>query len=148
MSDVDRAADDAQARVAMVIGQFTPTDVPGYRLRYAWNAASALAAAGLLASPERDAAVAALPLPVDGCACTPHEQSAGGGYTEYLLEYEPACPEHSEHLWDPKQGAWVLRSEHDAEVAAKTLRKTLIGTWLHDRADRIEREAGEPDADA
>ena len=62
---------------------------------------------------KRDAAVAALPLPVDGCACTPHEQSAGGVYTEYLLEYEPACPEHSEHLWDPTQGAWVLRSERD-----------------------------------
>ena len=76
----------------------------------------ALDAAGLLVSPEHDAAVAALPLPGDGCSCTPHEQDAGGGYTEYLLEYEPACPEHSEHLWDPTQGAWVLRSERDAAV--------------------------------
>ena len=69
MSDVDRAADDAQARVAMVIGQFTPTDVPGYRLRYAWNAASALAAAGLLASPEHDAAVAAKALRIVESVC-------------------------------------------------------------------------------
>ena len=33
------------------------------------GAAQALDTAGLLASPERDAAVAALPLPGDGCAC-------------------------------------------------------------------------------
>ena len=38
-----------------------------------------LDAAGLLVTPERDAEVAALPLPGDGCVCTPHEQSAGGG---------------------------------------------------------------------
>ena len=120
------------------------------------------------ASPERDAAVAALPLPGDGCACTPHAQDAGGGYTEYLLEYEPACPEHSEHLWDPKQGVWVLRSEHDAEVAEKAwdegyscMRAACEGSWraaemaasgrlrsaTPRRTIKLEREAGEPDAD-
>ena len=76
-------------------------------------------------------------------------------YTEYLLEYEPACPEHSEHLWDPTQGAWVLRSERDAAVAAKALREAAeaiadtdgtgwpygpVIDWLRARADRIERE--------
>lgn len=53
--------------------------------------------------------VESLPLPDDGCACTPHSQDAGGGYVEYLLEYEPACPEHSTHLWDPLLGTWVER---------------------------------------
>lgn len=164
MSDhLDRAADDTQARAAVVIEQATPADVPGYRMRYAVDAARALAAAGLLASPEHDAAVAALPLPGDGCSCTPHEQSAGGVYTEYLLEYEPACPEHSEHLWDPTQGVWVLRSERDAAVAARAwdegfTRGFYIGTsplWVEefdasalDVTNPYEREAGESDADA
>jgi hypothetical protein len=48
-----------------------------------------------------------LPTPADGCTCTPHSQDAGGGYTEHLLEYDPACPEHSEHVYDPHAGAWV-----------------------------------------
>ena len=68
--------------------------------------------------PEHDAAVAAKALPVEGCACTSHVQDAGGGYFEHLLEYEPACPEHSEHLWDPRQGMWVDRAAHDAVVAS------------------------------
>lgn len=44
-----------------------------------------------------------------GCRCIPHWQDAGGGYTEYVPEYEPSCPEHSEHLWNPRTGEWVLR---------------------------------------
>ena len=110
------------------------TEVPGLSLLDRLRAARALADAGLLVTPEHDAAVAALPLPDGGCVCTPHEQDAGGGHTEYLLEYEPACPEHSEHLWDPKRGMWVLRSEHDAEVAARTLRDVAdeVGRMLAD----------------
>lgn len=54
--------------------------------------------------------------------------------------------------------------EHDAEVAAKALRDAAdpwqdtlgdtplfapgVADWLHERADRIEREAGESGADA
>lgn len=123
--------------------------------------ARALDAAGLLATPERDVMTAVLPLPDGGCVCTFHEQDAGGGYTEYLLEYEPACPDHSTHLWDPKQGEWVLQSEHEAKSAAKALRDAAddmddtddpdaihvdngdIDKWLRARADRIDRrEAG------
>ena len=43
-------------RAAEVIEQATPADVPGYRMRYAVEAARALEDAGLLVSPERDAA--------------------------------------------------------------------------------------------
>lgn len=57
----------------------------------------------------------AFPDPKDGCACTPHWQDAGGGYTEFVPEYEPACPEHSYHLYDPRTDEWVLRSENDWE---------------------------------
>lgn len=28
------------------------------------------------------------------CTCAWHAQDAGGGYTEYLMEPEPSCPEH------------------------------------------------------
>ena len=159
MSDdhIERAAEV----LAQVDGRVWEAITSECRAEYA-RLARALDAAGLLATPGRDAAVAAKALPVEGCSCTPHEQDAGGGHTEYLLEYEPACPEHSEHLWDPKRGMWVLRSERDAAVAAEwadhfEARHAAVGP------ERLTVEsmiaalrgprpfgcmAGEPDADA
>ena len=73
------------------------------------------------------------------------------------------------HVAKALDAAGLLASpEHDAEVAAKALRaaadalddmqtpdndehrRALLdpAVWLHDRADRIEREAGERDGDA
>lgn len=46
-------------RAAEVIAQPTPVDVPGYRLRYAVDAARALEDAGMLVTPERDEAIRA-----------------------------------------------------------------------------------------
>lgn len=54
-------------------------------------------------------AVQALAHPKGGCSCSPAPQNAGGGYIEYLLEYEPDCPEHSEHVYDPRAGKWIFR---------------------------------------
>ncbi|WP_016695010.1 hypothetical protein [Rhodococcus rhodochrous] len=48
-----------------------------------------------------------LPDPNGGCVCTWHTQDAGCGYTEVIPEYEPACPEHSTHLYDPRTGMWI-----------------------------------------
>lgn len=42
------------------------------------------------------------------CVCPWTSQDAGGGHTEYLQEYEPKCPVHSYHLFDPRKGEWVL----------------------------------------
>lgn len=70
--------------------------------------ARALADAGFI----QDVAPAApLPVPGDGCSCTGHRQDYGG-YVEYLLQYEPACPEHSEHVWNPRTGIWEHASAH------------------------------------
>lgn len=54
-----------------------------------------------------EARKAALPTDLTKCACHPHTQDAGAGFTEYLLEYEPACPLHSKHVYDPRQGMWI-----------------------------------------
>lgn len=73
--------------------------------------ARALAEAGLLHD--------ALPTPADGCQCSGHSQDAGGGYVEFLMEYEPSCPEHSEHVWNPRTGMWehaVDRAEGDGRA--------------------------------
>lgn len=43
------------------------------------------------------------------CICAYHAEDRGGGYTEVVPEYEPSCPVHSEHLFDPRTGMWVLR---------------------------------------
>lgn len=45
------------------------------------------------------------------CTCTPHWQDAGGGHTEYVPEYDPFCPEHSVHVWDPRHGEFALRGD-------------------------------------
>jgi hypothetical protein len=42
----------------------------------------------------------------NGCTCIPHDQYAGGGHTERLVEYDPACPVHSEHVYNPRTGVW------------------------------------------
>lgn len=48
-----------------------------------------------------------IPHPDSGeCLCTAHEQDAGGGHREQLLEYDPACPQHSEHVYNPRKGEW------------------------------------------
>lgn len=65
-----------------------------------------------------DALLAAFPFlsgVTDGCRCIPHWQDAGGGYTEFVLEYEPSCPEHSDHLYDPRTGEWVLRNQRETD---------------------------------
>ena len=49
------------------------------------------------------------PDPMGGCACVNHLEAHG----EMTLEYNPACPEHSEHVYDPRTGAW----EHSPESA-------------------------------
>lgn len=56
-----------------------------------------------------------LPDPEGGCCCTWHAQDAGGGHTEYLMEYEPACPEHSEHVYNPRTGIWERAEESNWE---------------------------------
>ncbi|KTS90696.1 hypothetical protein NS183_07915 [Microbacterium testaceum] len=60
-----------------------------------------------LSSPPADAA-RVLADPKGGCSCEPFDQDAGGGYVERLAEYEPDCPEHSHHLYDPREGAWII----------------------------------------
>lgn len=62
----------------------------------------------------RDALLAALPedprLPriENGCACHFHPTPYGEPDD---VEYEPACPKHSEHVYDPRIGMWVYRAD-------------------------------------
>lgn len=93
------------------------------------------------------------------CTCTPHDQDAGGGYVEHLLEYDPACALHSYHLYDPKSGTWILRQaphtmvlvEGEIEVCSHCL--NIYGqpvawdqTWhaLHQDKARQVQHAWEP----
>ena len=55
-----------------------------------------------------------LPDPKAGCCCVLHVQDAGGGHFERLLEMHPACPEHSDALYDPRSGVWILREDQDS----------------------------------
>ena len=58
-----------------------------------------------IATISRAEMATALPGPGDGCQCT-----------ELVAEYEPACPEYSEHVWNPRAGMW----EHRAETTTAT----------------------------
>lgn len=57
-----------------------------------------------------------LPTDLTKCICPWDSEDRGGGHSEIVAEYEPACPVHSEHVYDPRQGMWVER-------AARTLPK-------------------------
>jgi hypothetical protein len=57
---------------------------------------------------------------LDRCLCTAYSQDAGGGYFEPMVEQDPACPVHSEYVFDPKVAAWVHR-ESLAAVPERTL---------------------------
>lgn len=63
--------------------------------------------------PARFERVPVGPAEGDGCSCTGHRRDYGG-YVEYLMEYEPSCPEHSEHVWNPRTGIWEHASTHPA----------------------------------
>lgn len=89
-----------------------------------------------------------LPDPTGGCVCTPHWQDAGGGHTEFVPEYEPACPEHSEHLYNPRTGIWEIARTVDVvfdgppapqsgrfiEVENEARASVRVGEWI-DRGD-------------
>lgn len=62
---------------------------------------------------------------VDRCRCTPYFQDAGGGYTEYVPEWEPSCPEHGEIDEILAAGQYVDRSGR----MWKIVRSPLIGIW-------------------
>lgn len=72
-----------------------------------------------------------LPRVKDGCACIYH--LAPGPALPAEVEYEPACPEHSEHLYDPRSGSWIFRDP--AKNAAWEAER--------DEAERDEAEAAE-----
>lgn len=65
-----------------------------------------------------------------GCTCTPYWQDAGGGYTEYVPEYEPSCPEHSQHVWNPRTGEWVFAGVTDEMVEAGA--QAMLDCWAID----------------
>lgn len=52
-----------------------------------------------------------LPDPTKGCCCVDRSQDHGEGRIEYLAEYNPACPEHSDHVYDPRTGTWIHRTD-------------------------------------
>ena len=63
----------------------------------------------------------ALPDPKGGCVCESYSEDRGGGYFELMVEYEPACPEHSEHVYNPRTGVW----EHDATAHAEAAEQAV-----------------------
>lgn len=90
-----------------------------------------------LAADELRAAITPHLLPkVDGgCCCTPFSQSAGGVYTEYLLEYDPACPEHSEHVYNPRTGVWELPQWEREMLAPPAPTPPKVFAWSKHIAD-------------
>jgi hypothetical protein len=84
----------------------------------------------VLTEPSAESSVAsALP-----CACpaAPAEDQRYGIH----IEYDPACPVHSEHLFDPRTQTWILRApDPEKLLPGDQLRRfTLLGDYLEDGA--------------
>lgn len=102
-------------------------------------------------------ALAATTLPTSGCSCTWHSEDRGGGYFETVVEYEPACPEHSEHVWNPRTQMWELREGQPttkADLMAALIRGFEAGYDIGAQTDETPRHlqslraalnAGDPD---
>jgi hypothetical protein len=76
------------------------------------------------------------------CTCEHTMQNAGGGYYEAIAEYDPACPVHSHHLYDPKKNEWVLDTvlqdrEHRRAVAAQLVYRAMAFEEPRPTAERI-----------
>ena len=115
---------DAIDRAAKVIGDILQADPQIAHEMYGDEPdqiARALADAGLLV---------ALPTSGDGCQCTGHSQDAGGGHVEYLLEYEPSCPEHSEHVWNPRTGVWEHADRAEGDGGGAEREPTVTASQL------------------
>lgn len=98
------------------------------------------------------------------CLCEPYDNYAGGPYVESMLEYNPECPVHSHHLYDPRQGIWVMakrphqmkRVEGEIEVCDTCI--NINGeyvawdqTWhaLHqDKARQVQHQWYQPNPDS
>ena len=59
----------------------------------------------------------ALPEPGSGCICEWYSEDRGGGYHETMQEYDPACPEHSQHVYNPRTGVWEFPNAAEATIA-------------------------------
>lgn len=57
------------------------------------------------------------------CTCPWTVEDFGGGVTATVPEYEPSCPVHSMHLFDPRTGAWVLRAAPAVVVTAEQVKR-------------------------
>lgn len=55
------------------------------------------------------------------CQCEPYTEDRGGGYIEYMLDYNPGCPVHSRHVYDPHSGEWIFANDPDAARALHEL---------------------------
>ena len=40
------------------------------------------------------------------CTCDWTSEDRGGGYFELVADYDPACPQHSVHVWNPRTQVW------------------------------------------
>jgi hypothetical protein len=54
----------------------------------------------------------ALPTPDNGCSCGWYSEDRGGGHHETMQEYDPACPIHSVHVYNPRTGVWETAPDH------------------------------------
>lgn len=110
--------------------------------RAEWEAEQSETSDEQIAMDNADWQARLLPDPKGGCCCTWHSQDAGGGYTEYLMEYEPACPEHSTHVYNPRTGVWehAERGETEWEYATGAESRDKPGTyWVEDKARSREQ---------
>ena len=82
------------------------------------------------------------------CLCEPYWEFMGGATPDRLmLEYEPSCPIHSMHLYDPRQDIWVLPEGPDVldQAADEFSKSTLLRArdrdkvvrWLNKRARKL-----------
>lgn len=85
-----------------------------------------------------------LPDPKGGCACRAYSEDHGAGYVELIVEYDPACPEHSEHVYNPRTGIWEqLEPQRVQPIREELARAIDPSAWVSEfgpnKAASLER---------
>lgn len=102
----------------------------------------------VLVRPDRPAQPQPSPYPPPGagpCTCDWTSEDRGGGYFELVADYDPACPQHSVHVWSPRTQMWERTAQPTAQPSVEDVARALADESDDGCFDRIDEWEAQED---
>lgn len=138
-------ADSYVKDLVTAVGEYLAQDDPTVEVAYLRATIADLKAGSVIPGQNSDKPQRpSLPDPKGGCACRGYSEDHGAGYVEQMVEYEPACPEHSEHVYNPRTGVWDLSDPSRVQPSREELARAIDpSAWVSEfgpnKAASLER---------